>query len=178
MIPSYFPPHLYPEGPDRQVNVMCSSPVPQSKACWIFGLSSSQAVSSTELINNAKLYDGKTIVYTGEVIGDIMARGNFAWINANDGQNAVGIWAGRGLAKEIIYTGSYKSRGDVIEVKGVFHRACLEHGGDLDIHAQALQRIVKGIAFRDRIDTYKRNLVILLLGVLCLVLILSRLRRK
>lgn len=137
-----------------------------------------QPISSTELIDNAKQYDGKTIVYTGEVIGDIMARKEFAWINVNDGIKAIGIWAGRDLAKEILYTGSYKSRGDVIEVKGVFHRACLEHGGDLDIHAQTLRKIVSGMAVRDRLDIYKRNLVILLLGALCLVLILSRLKGK
>ncbi|MDP2927900.1 MAG: DNA-binding protein, partial [Candidatus Omnitrophota bacterium] len=52
----------------------------------------SQSLSSSELINNAKEYDGKLIVYSGEVIGDVMLRGEFAWVNINDGQNALGAW--------------------------------------------------------------------------------------
>ena len=67
-----------------------------------------QPVSSTELINSAKQYDGKTVVYTGEVIGDIMIRGDYAWINLWDGKNAIGIWVRKDLVKDITYTGSYK----------------------------------------------------------------------
>ena len=64
----------------------------------------SQPLSSTELINNAKSYDGKTVVYEGEVIGDIMVRGAFAWINVNDGKNAIGIWLEKDLSKDIFFT--------------------------------------------------------------------------
>jgi len=45
-----------------------------------------QSLSSSELIRNAKEYDGKLIVYSGEVIGDVMLRGEFAWVNINDGE--------------------------------------------------------------------------------------------
>lgn len=92
-------------------------------------------LSSTELINNAKEYDGKSVVYTGEVIGDVMVRGDFVWVNLNDGENAIGIWLDKETAKEIQFTGSYRAKGDRLEVTGVFHRACIQHGGDLDIHA-------------------------------------------
>jgi hypothetical protein len=145
---------------------------------YLFTFCYAQAVSSSELINNAKQYDAKTVVYSGEVIGDVMARGEFVWINANDGVNAIGIWAAKSLAKDIFYTGSYKSRGDVIEAEGVFHRACLEHGGDLDIHAVLLRKIKNGGPAREIIDPVKKNLAISFLGVLCLVWILSRLKRK
>jgi hypothetical protein len=33
-------------------------------------------VNSDELIKNAAKYDGREIIYTGEVIGDVMKRGN------------------------------------------------------------------------------------------------------
>jgi hypothetical protein len=133
-------------------------------------------VSSTELINNAKLYDGKTVVYEGEVIGDIMVRGEFAWINVNDNQNAIGIWLDKGLIKDIMHTGSHKVEGDVVEITGIFHRACIEHGGDLDIHAQALRKVKDGKAIVERPNTGKRNLVFVLLGALCLVWILNQLK--
>ncbi len=137
-----------------------------------------QSVSSTELINNARLYDGKVVTYEGEVIGDIMARGEHAWINVNDGQNAIGIWVDKNLAKDILYTGSHKFKGDWIEVAGIFHRACLEHGGDLDIHAQAIRKVRQGREIIERLNINKRNLVFVLLGVLCLVWILKQLKLK
>ena len=139
---------------------------------------SAQSIPSNELINNAKQYDGKTVVYQGEMIGDIMKRGEFAWINVNDGVNAIGIWSDKTLIKDIVYAGSYKSAGDIIEIEGVFHNRCLEHGGDLDIHAQSIRKIKSGSAKEYRVDIYKRNLAFSLLGVLCLILILIQLKRR
>ncbi len=137
-----------------------------------------QSVSSAELINNAKLYDGKVVVFAGEAVGDVMARGKFAWVNINDGNNAIGIWIDGSLAKDIIYTGSYKSKGDWLEVSGIFNRACLQHGGDLDIHAQAMRKINNGRVLTERLNSAKRNLSLILLGVTCLVLTLRQLIRK
>ena len=118
------------------------------------------------------------MVYEGEVIGDIMARGGYAWINVNDGKAAIGIWIDKGLTKDIIYTGSYKSKGDWVEITGVFHRACPQHGGDLDIHAQGLRKITPGRLIQKDADITKINLSIVLLGVLFLVWILNRFIRK
>jgi len=70
-----------------------------------------QTISSSELIKEAKQYDGKNVVYRGEVVGDIMIRGEFAWLNINDGSNAIGIWINKGQVKDIFYTGSYQNKG-------------------------------------------------------------------
>ena len=141
-----------------------------------FSNCSAQPISSAELIQNAKVYDGRTIVYTGEVIGDIMARGDFAWVNINDGKNAIGVWMNKGLAANIIYTGSYRFKGDLIEIIGVFHRACPDHGGDLDIHAQGVRKINSGRQTIERFNLNKRNMSLVLLGILCLVLVLRQLK--
>jgi len=119
--------------------------------CFLMFDCQAQILSSTELINNAKQYDNKIVIYKGEVIGDIMTRKDFTWININDGVNALGIWSERKMTKDIFYTGSYKSRGDTVEVEGVFHRSCPEHGGDLDIHAQALRKIKSGEKISEKI---------------------------
>jgi len=137
-----------------------------------------QNISSTKLINSAKEYDGKIVSYSGEVIGDIMKRGAFAWINVNDGENAIGIWAPVGLLKEINYSGSYKSRGDIIEVTGVFNRACKEHGADLDIHAEAIKKINSGSFIQEKPNMDKKNQVAILLGILGAVWILTLLKNK
>jgi len=145
---------------------------------FLASLSFAQPISSTELINNAKLYDGKTVVYEGEVIGDIMQRGDYAWVNINDGQNAIGIWAVVPLVKAIVYTGSYKSKGDIVEIIGIFQRSCAEHGGDLDIHARLLRKISSGRTVVEKFNLGKRNTVLILAGFLCLILILRQLIRR
>lgn len=137
-----------------------------------------QPVSSSEMINNAKLYDGKVVTYTGEVIGDIMARSDYAWMNVNDGKNAIGIWLKASLAEDISYTGSYKSIGDVVEISGVFHHACPEHGGDLDIHAISIRKIATGRLIQERLNQGKKRFSIILLGILSVVWILTLLKRK
>lgn len=137
-----------------------------------------QPIPSAELINRAKDYDGKIVAYQGEVIGDVMQRGDFAWINVNDGKNAIGIWAPAHLAKEVVYTGSYKSIGDRIEIIGIFQRACLQHGGDLDIHAQAIRKLSAGRLLEERVNLDKRNLALTLAGALCLTLILAQFKPR
>lgn len=103
-----------------------------------------QTVSSLELINNTKQYDAKIIVYRGEVVGDIMIRADHAWLNLNDGYAAIGVWVRKTDLKDITYLGGYRAKGDIIEVSGIFNRSCPEHGGDLDIHAQEIKKILSG----------------------------------
>ena len=137
-----------------------------------------QTLSSSELINNAKQYDGKIVTYSGEVIGDVMLRGEFAWANINDGQNALGIWMDALLAKEIKFTGNYKTRGDNFEITGVFHRACLEHGGDLDIHTQSLRKLSNGRMVKENLNFDKVSLIFILLGALFFIWILTLFKHK
>jgi len=145
----------------------------------LFTLCYAQPIQATELIENAKEYDGKIVVYEGEVIGDIMVRGEYCWINLNDGEAAIGVWIKKDMAKEIEYKGSYRFRGDWIRVKGIFNRSCLEHGGDLDIHAISLEKIEKGKEEKERLILPKLNLSIKLGGVLlCLIILNLFLRRQ
>lgn len=137
-----------------------------------------QPVTSSELINNSKEYDGKSVVYEGEAVGDVMRRGQFAWANLNDGENAIGIWVSQELASQITHTGSYKYKGDRLEVTGIFHRACPEHGGDMDIHAQAMRKINPGEKTPETMDTSKRNLLLILTGVLLGLWIFRRLIKR
>ena len=136
-----------------------------------------KSISSSELINSAKQLDGKTVVYQGEVIGDIMKRGHNSWVNVNDGANAIGIWLESVLAKDIRYAGAYKSRGDLVEVVGVFNRACQQHGGDLDIHGQQLVIIKSGYPIVENFEFSKRNAALVLCAILGVLWILSRLRK-
>ena len=126
-----------------------------------------QTVSSSDLLSNTKAYDGEIVTYQGEVIGDVMIRQDYAWLHVNDGAIALGIWANRKMVQDILYTGNYHKKGDIVEVTGIFHRSCLEHGGDLDIHASEIKKILSGGSDPHPLSRKKAYL-----GIFSLVLVL------
>lgn len=124
--------------------------------------------SSTELIENHQRYNGKTINFEGEAIGDIMVRGDSAWIHLNDdpyGKNrsrklagfnsGMAIWLKTDKAKRIKILGDYNNWGDLTVVTGTFNSACSEHGGDMDIHAGSLTIIKHGEPIKHPLETGK-----------------------
>jgi hypothetical protein len=137
-----------------------------------------QTVPSAELIARAKNFDNKTVTYSGEVIGDVMKRGDFAWINVNDGANAIGVWVTADMEKAIGLTGGFKHAGDRVEIIGTFNRACVQHGGDLDIHAQTVRVVDPGAPKGCGIDKAKKDWAIKLLGVAAIIWILSLLKMR
>lgn len=110
------------------------------------------AVSSSDLINEAEKYDGSTVIFQGEAIGEELKRGDYAWINLSDGSNAIGIYMTQSQALEVKNYGSYSEHGDTVQIIGVFHRACSDHGGDLDIHAQSISIIKSGYEIHPQIS--------------------------
>lgn len=127
-----------------------------------------QTISSSELIKDAKQYDGKNVTYQGEVVGDIMIRGEFAWLNINDGSNAIGAWTKKELISDIQYIGSYQAKGDVLEVSGIFNRSCPEHGGDLDIHVESVRILKSGISVEHAINNKEIKVA---LGLSCMMIL-------
>lgn len=103
-----------------------------------------ESVSSNDLIDHAKDYDETNVVYEGEVVGDILYRGDHAWLAVYDGSNTIGCYVSAEDAKQISIVGGYGKRGDTVRIEGVFHRACAEHGGDLDIHAETVTVLSPG----------------------------------
>ncbi|MDI6870565.1 MAG: DNA-binding protein [Bacillota bacterium] len=140
--------------------------LPVAVAVWVAATASpAVALSSAELIGEARRHDGREVVYRGEVVGDVMRRGRWAVINLHDGSNALGVWLPARLAGEIELTGRYGVTGDTVEVRGSFHRACPVHGGDLDLHAESLTVVERGK--RERLPFRRRRAA--LAGGLCLV---------
>ena len=120
-----------------------------------------QPVGSAELIENSAAYDGQTILFEGEAVGDILPRGDYAWVNVSDVDNsALGIYLPAALAKAIRTTGRYGVTGDRVRITGVFHRACAEHGGDMDLHAETLEIVTPGRAQEPAIPAWLPPLAI------------------
>ena len=119
-------------------------------------------VSSRELLTRPEKYDGKEIVYQGEAIGDMMKRGNSAWVNVRDVDYALGVFCPIEEAAKITCLGGYKFKGDIIAVQGVFHHSCAEHGGDPDIHARRIKIIQPGIGLAHSLHPDKVQIAIIL----------------
>jgi hypothetical protein len=119
-------------------------------------------------------YNGKTITFTGEAIGEVMVRGDHAWIHLNDdaymdtnveegaalgGYNSgMAIWVPSALTKQIDTYGDYKHEGSIVQIVGTFNGACKEHGGDTDIHATTLTMIRPGHVVDDSTPPWKAAL--------------------
>lgn len=136
-----------------------------------------QSLTVGDLIKDGINYDGKRIAIDAEVIGHLMQRGDFAWFNINDGTNAIGVWTGFDLAKDIKYLGKHSVIGDTVRIEGVFHLRCPGHGGDTDIHADKITILERGSIRRLAYDPKKINILIFLIVILTCLYIIKILKR-
>lgn len=141
--------------------VLVLAPIAGSASAW----GSLPVVTSEKLIENADLYDGRTVTYRGEVVGDILGRGEHAWITVNDdhyskralkrfaelkgGNTGIGVYCRSGQLERVRFLGSYRTAGDFIEVTGTFYRANQEFGGDLCIVADRVMILREGHSIDD-----------------------------
>lgn len=117
--------------------------------------SAEEYTNYNDLIENGKTLDGKLVEVKGEAIGEPMKRGDFTWVNINDGSTAMGIWMKNEDANKIKNFGNYKYKGDIIKISGIFIRACSEHGGDMDIHEESVTIEEKGYKVERPMDNSK-----------------------
>lgn len=133
--------------------------------------------SSETLIEAPKSFDGQMIDFTGEAVGERMIRNRGSkdagvWIHLNDdaymyraidaGASLSGYNSGMPvwvtpveLTDAIQKFGGYNQNGDVVKISGVFHAACAQHGGDMDIHATSLQIVNSGLPITHPIPLWK-----------------------
>ncbi len=109
------------------------------------------AVSINSLLLNPENYDNKLVTVEGEVIG-ILRKENFVWINIVGDKAGIGVWCPAKLAENVKVAADYHHRGDLIRVTGRFHAACLEHGGDPDIHAAKIELLSRGEEIPREVD--------------------------
>lgn len=107
------------------------------------------------LIEQSISLNNTEVTVQGEAIGETLERGEYAWININDTTNAIGIWVKKSDIGQIQFYGDYKHKGDIVKITGVFHRACLEHGGDVDIHCTDIEIVETGYNIKEKLSAYK-----------------------
>jgi hypothetical protein len=149
-------------------------------------------VSSAEVVERPQRWDGRHVTFVGEVIGEAMVRGEVAWLHVNDdgyahgtipeGAELVGynsglaIIAPTNLLGPIRHFGLHDTRGDMVEVVGVFHAADPRYGGDMLIEAESVTVVADG--GRIQMQGVRNRWSILLLSLITLLLaaILRRFR--
>ncbi|PKM72182.1 MAG: DNA-binding protein [Firmicutes bacterium HGW-Firmicutes-16] len=137
--------------------------------CFIISANAEETVSINSLVDDAETYDNQKVTVEGEAIGEVLERGDYAWVNINDGTNAIGIWMKTSDAEIIKYFGDYKHVGDTVRITGVFSRNCTEHGGDVDIHSVAIEIVKTGRAVQDEISDAKIVIAVVLLCTAALI---------
>ena len=118
-----------------------------------------------QLVEDSQLYDQKKVSISGEVIGKPLDRGEYVWLNINDGQNAIGILVPKKEMRAIQYYGSYHEQGDQIMVTGTFQKACKKHGGETDVHGTSIQLLHSGEKISHSVSMSKVMIDILILFV-------------
>ncbi len=117
-------------------------------------------VTSKELIKDARALDGEAVIFVGEVVGDVMRRGRFAWINVQDDYGTIGVWAPIDLINEITYLGDYDHKGDTITVEGRFSRADYQLNGELCIRAADIRSIFPGLVVFHQLGFLKKKMAL------------------
>jgi hypothetical protein len=120
------------------------------------------AQSINDLLSNPEAFDNQLVTVRGEVLG-ILKRGNKAWINIQENSYAIGVWCEVWMLENLKVVADYQHLGDVVEITGVFHKACTEHGGDPDIHAENLIVVERGYRIQREINWWLMAVSVFLL---------------
>lgn len=148
------------------------------------------AVTSADLVEQPKRFDGRDLTFQGEAIGEAMKRPNGTWLHLNDdaymyanveegtplqGYNSgMPVWVPTDLALQVTTFGDYKHEGDVVEVTGRYNAACAQHGGDTDIHATELKVLARGHVAEDPVRGWKLWLALGLTGLSGVLFVANR----
>lgn len=125
-------------------------------------LASEEVVPVSELIDKGKEYNSQILTVKGEAVGELLERGEYSFLNINDGTSAMGIYLKTKDGEMVKYYGNYHNIGDTVRVKGVFNRACKEHGGDMDIHCNSMEIVSNGHGRTHDISKWKINIILVL----------------
>ena len=121
-----------------------------------------------EILKNPSFFDGKVVKIEAEAIGEPLKGKEGVWINVK-GKATIGVFFKDSSWKMIKHFGSYKEKGDILEIEGIFHKNCPQHKIP-DIHALRIRIKKEGFFKKEIIPSYKIK-VSLFLGIICLTLL-------
>lgn len=129
-------------------------------------------VTGSELIAKPQLYEDRLVSVTGEVIGEVMKRGELSWINLKNGDAVIGVLVPTSMIPSISYAGNYHYRGDTIEVVGIFRHSDPGVGGEFSIRADRVAIIESGYRTEHELSPTKVRLAWSMFGITAFLLVL------
>lgn len=124
-------------------------------------------VTSEQLLDCPESFTRRTVRYQGEAVGGVLRRDDGAWVHVNDdayagpidqtparrehhgGNAGIGVFLPLELADRISTVGGPQTRGDLIEVVGVFSRVHPSSREVAVVHAESLELVRSGGRFSD-----------------------------
>ena len=155
-------------GSDPRDELVCPDPQPREGQERVpdVELTAPVRVSSNDLFDCPETYDGREVVYRGEVVGALLERDAGVWTQLNDdvyaellgplpahrdyrgGNAGVGVLLPHTSAELVSFVGGPQTRGDVLEVRGTFHR--VDPAGEVAvIRADVSELMAAGRPFPD-----------------------------
>lgn len=97
-------------------------------------------VSTNRALNNSE------VSFTGETVGSVVfADDTHEWANMLGASNSViSVYLTDEQAALIQYAGDYHNTGTMLKIVGIYHIACPEHQGELDVHATSAEVVDSG----------------------------------
>ena len=118
------------------------------------------------LLSATSRLDGRRVQVTGTVYGSpIREDKGELWVNIKAEGAMIGVVLSHTQAEKIGTYGNYWQTGDTVTIKGVFHRTCNKHHGELDLHGVSLEVTEKSAPVEHPV-----NGTFLLLGILFSIL--------
>ena len=99
----------------------------------------------SDLVSAHHSLDGREVIFVGEAIGEALgAHSDWKWVNILGTTDAIGVVVPAEWVARIDRFGDYQEFGSRVRIEGILNIACVDHGGDLDVHATALEVIEPG----------------------------------
>ncbi len=130
------------------------------------------------LINEATSLDRMEVVVQGEAIGEILPRGEYAWVSIQEGASQMSIWVPINLANQIKHLGDYNTTGDIVEIEGEFQRADEQLQGEMRVKANTIKIITSGQRRDHPVEQIKLHITIILGFLLLGIFVLSRVMKR
>ena len=149
-------------------------------------------VSSTAIVECPDIFDGQSVVYVGEVVGDILRRDGGAWVLVNDDDYALkvgpagasgelrglnsglSVWLPDPLADQLSRPGGPGWRGDVIQVAGTIRRVDPDDGGGLTLRAATMSVVAEAMAIHRPLNVAQLALALGLVAIVAALFVLER----
>ncbi len=136
-------------------------------------------VTAASVLEERATLDGKAVTFEGEAIGELLhADGGGVWLCVLGDGTALSVYLPAEMAARVSVFGDYGHTGDTVRVTGEFHRACAQHGGDLDVHATSLAVVEPGSATAHVPQTWEAVLAAGGFGVAGGAALVARRRRR